>query len=189
MKLRETAKFADIEYFLRRFPSFKPGAGVSVDFLHDEFLAYQALEKVPVVTPLNDMEEHWKALSTVTDHNGARQFHHLALVMQKILLIPVSNAACERVFSFVRANKTDYRGSLQEKTLSSLLVLKNSMQNQQVKCHSVPLTKPLLKICKQATWKHLTAASASATITEDPIATEKDKDADTSVSDSEEDSN
>jgi len=55
---------------------------------------------------------------------GNLRFAKLAQIMLALLTIPHSNAACERVFSQVRKNKTAQRDSLSASTLNSLLVLK-----------------------------------------------------------------
>ena len=51
-------------------------------------------------------------------------FDKVALVMLAILTIPHCNAACERIFSQVRKNKTAQRDSMGPDTLDAILVLK-----------------------------------------------------------------
>ncbi|KAL8621529.1 hypothetical protein ACOMHN_026201 [Nucella lapillus] len=59
------------------------------------------------------------------DASGAAQFHFLPTFMVSILTIPHSNAHCERVFSYVRKNRTDQRESLGEETMDALMVVKS----------------------------------------------------------------
>ena len=105
-----------------------------------------------VVTEQETAEQQWQMMGQMTDHNGSLRFKNLATVMLAILLIPVSNCACERIFSLVRRNKTDFRGTMGSDTLSALMVLKSGRQHP---CHQTPLPEEPLRICKSATKKAL----------------------------------
>ena len=72
------------------------------------------------------------------------RFPLLCKVMASILLIPVSNASCERVFSFVRKSKTIFRSSLSTGSTEALTILK-------VQGMKTPLTNDLLEKCAKAT--------------------------------------
>ena len=72
--------------------------------------------------------------------------------MLGILTIQHSNAGCERIFSQVPKNKTDFRGSLSSKTLSSILVAKSHMKGH---CYSNTFTTSFLKNAKSATYLSL----------------------------------
>ena len=48
--------------------------------------------------------------------------------MLGILTFPHSNAACERIFSLIQINKTDFRSSLKPETLQAILVAKSRMR-------------------------------------------------------------
>lgn len=63
-----------------------------------------------------------------------------------------SNADCERLFSTVRKNKTDFRASMSTKTLSSILTHKTMMSAQSQVCHAVQHRDELLKQAKSATY-------------------------------------
>ena len=62
----------------------------------------------------------------VAELSGARKYKYLPQVLCAILSIPHSNAACERLFSYVGKNCTDFRSSMSINTFQSLLVLKQS---------------------------------------------------------------
>ncbi|KAL8598756.1 hypothetical protein ACOMHN_033320 [Nucella lapillus] len=70
-------------------------------------------------------EQLWAQITKVKDCNEAMRFQVLPRVMLGILLLPVSNAACERVFSVARRNRTVFRSSMGKDTTEALLVLKS----------------------------------------------------------------
>ena len=108
----EGVKWSSVKYFLDRFPCILPQE-VSADDLQGEFSDYISEPDLPGgVLELTGAVEQWTKMSAVTDHNGALKFGLLSKVMLRILLIPVSNCSCERVFSQVSKNKTDFRGSM-----------------------------------------------------------------------------
>ena len=72
--------------------------------------------------------------------------------MLGILTIQHSNAGCERIFSHVQKNKTDLRGSLSSKTLSSILFTKSHMKGRS---YSQTFTTSFLKNAKCATYLSL----------------------------------
>ena len=77
--------------------------------------------------------------------------------MMAIMLIPVSNAACVRIFSLVRKNKTDFRASMGNETLETLIILKEKNSA----CHEKELSNDLLKKYKSATVASLQPANLS----------------------------
>ncbi len=92
------------------------------DFLEEEFANYH-IDLTLFDTELR-IDILWNQLS--------RKYPRLANVMLGILTIPHSNASCERIFSLVRKNKTDFRPNLSQNTLEALLVEKvfnNSRQS------------------------------------------------------------
>ena len=76
------------------------------------------------------------------------KFKKLSHFMLGILCISHSNAECERIFSQVRKNKTDFRGSLSNEMLSAILVQKSRSSN---KCFEEQFTSSFLKRAKAAT--------------------------------------
>ncbi|KAL8574497.1 hypothetical protein ACOMHN_036518 [Nucella lapillus] len=64
-----------------------------------------------------------------------------------ILLLPVSNAACERVFSVARRNRTVFRSSMGKDTTEALLVLKSKGGA----CFENTFADNVLTKCKAAT--------------------------------------
>ena len=79
-------------------------------------------------------------------------FENLAKVMKGILTIFHSNADCERVFSLVTKNKTQFRPRMSTEVLSALIVRKISMQANQTVCYQENISDTLLRKAKQATY-------------------------------------
>lgn len=150
IKLKDTARVASLTYFMDRFPCLLQD-GITRDEVHTEFLDYQAESSLPSeVTEKVNAEEQWQMMSKLTDHSGSPRFKNLSRVMLGILLIPVSNCACERIFSLVRKNRTDFRGSMQSSTLNALMVLKSGRSEASAACYQTPLSEDLLRKCKFA---------------------------------------
>jgi hypothetical protein len=76
--------------------------------------------------------------------------------MKSILCIPHSNAACERVFSMVWKNHTNFRGSMKTSTLESMLVNKMNITSIGKPCYQQQFTEDFLKKAKSATYVSLT---------------------------------
>lgn len=142
---RDNAKWSSIAYFLDKYPCFMP-TGCTKDMLHLEFSSYQCATLPDDLG--GTMDQQWMKLAeTVKDDVGAKALMYLPTVMLFILAIPHSNASCERVFSIVRKNRTDFRASMSIETLESLLILKQ----QGIVCHERKPSNSLLKACKEAT--------------------------------------
>ena len=96
-----------------------------------------------------DAVQFWVNVSHMKSPMGELKYQNLATLALKLLLIPVSNADSERVFSLVRRVKTNYRSSLSTETLSALI---GCHFNKTVSC--CELTKfdePLLSKAKVCT--------------------------------------
>ena len=121
------AQLSDLEFFISRFPCLLP-PGVKKGVVSEEFMEYQVEDLTSVLGPgweEEDINKTWVKIRELKDEVGNPRFKNLASVMLGILTIPHSNAACERVFSCVRKNKTEQRASLGQKTLESLMVVKS----------------------------------------------------------------
>ena len=68
------------------------------------------------------IDHTWVEIGKVKDEAGQFLFKNVSQVMCGILAIPHSNAGCERIFSYVRKNKTDQRSSLAADTIDALMV-------------------------------------------------------------------
>ena len=68
-------------------------------------------------------------LSKLKDIEGKQLFGSLINFMCKLLVLPHSNAAYERVFSVIKRNKTIFRSSMDISTLQSILIAKSYINN------------------------------------------------------------
>ena len=128
----DTVNFSDLDFFLKKWPVLIP-PGTQKSEIQKEFNKYRALKPAPS-TYLPDPEDEetepepldhiWAKLGQVKEE-GKVVLKHLPRVMASLLTIPHSSAHCERVFSMVRKNQTDFRASMKTDTLQALLVAKS----------------------------------------------------------------
>lgn len=147
----EPGQLGSLKFLLTRFPCLLP-AGITQDVIINEFTDYQSSSSV--ISAMEDTErvDHvWLKLEKVKDTVGQPQFQHLSRVMLSVLTIPHSNAACERIFSCIRKNKTDQRASLEKRTLESLMVVKS----QPGEPHKRTYTNTQLRQLKSAYYQEL----------------------------------
>ena len=143
--------FTSVRYFTDRFPVLKPPC--TMDALEEQFLGLQVEEMSTTVLQEDRADQQWLLIGRIKDEaTGLPKYPDLAHVAQCVLLIPHSNACCERVFSAVRKYRTDFRSSMAADTLEALCTLK--MQGRV--CHEVQFTKEETKLAKSATVKILT---------------------------------
>lgn len=147
IQLRTTASFRSVHYFLDRFNHMMP-PGASTDEVQKEFMNFQVDSLTPDITDADRADRQWQEIALLKDEMGTLKYKFLPKVMLAILSIPHSNASCERLFSAVRKNRTDYRGSLKVETIGDILLAKQSG----TECYNTNLTPALLKKCKSATY-------------------------------------
>ena len=135
----------------KRFPSLVPEAETCA--LEDEYADY-------CVTPAKEMpahndirvDEYWGKVSAMTNRiTDTQRFPRLCKIAQALLTMPNSNADCERLFSIVRKVQTEYRSSMDNDTLCSLLTCK---LNTQCACFELAPSKDTLKKAKSASYSY-----------------------------------
>lgn len=99
------------------------------------------------------MDILWAYLDTFKDSiTGQLQFGLLSKIAKLIITLPHSNADEERVFSFIRQNKTDFQSSLSlTGTLLSLFTVKMAIDQP---CHKFEPTNEVIKQSKRVTWEY-----------------------------------
>jgi len=99
------------------------------------------------------MEVIWGYLSLLRDTvTGHFRFERLSKVAKLVLTLPHSNADEERVFSFIKMNKTPTRNSLDlNETLSSLLTIKMAVKEP---CYKFEPPPEVVKMSKKVTWNY-----------------------------------
>lgn len=150
---KERKTFSSVKYFIEQFPSLLFVKGeetrfAAIDALEAEFLNFQ-VEKIPEhIQILERSDEQWASLAEEKNPLSKWKYEKLSKLMLGVLTFPHSNAACERIFSVVRKNKTDFRGSLNQKTLEAILIAKSNMTEP---CYRQTYDKNFLKQAKSAT--------------------------------------
>ena len=123
VSLRTKSSFSQVTYLVKRFPCLLP-QGCSLDELELEFSAFQTCELPDYEKTELRIDHMWIEIGKMKDEAGVLMFKNISFFMLGILTIPHSNAACERVFSVVRKNKTEQRASLGPSTMNALMVCK-----------------------------------------------------------------
>ena len=149
---RQSVKFSSLSFFLNRFPCLLKD-GVTADQIEDEFRRYQITELDNAISQKR-IDSAWREIGLIKVGEVCI-FKNLSCVMLGILVMFHSNADCERVFSLVTKNKTQYRASLSTDMLSSLVTHKVVMSARQEVCHSQQFDDGLLRKAKSATYEAL----------------------------------
>lgn len=140
-----------------------PGS-VTVDQVEDEFRMYQTTSFDSSILKKH-IDEAWRDIGLLK-RGGREVFAKLSAVILGILEIFHSNADCERVFSLVTKNKTQYRASLSTDMISALVMKKVSMAAKGTVCHKEDFSDKLLRKAKSATYE-AKQSRAAATATSD----------------------
>ncbi|GAA6082503.1 zinc finger MYM-type protein 6-like [Tachysurus ichikawai] len=144
---RQSVKFLSLKFFISCFPSILPEK-VTVDQVEDEFKIYQTTSFEDSILRKR-IDEAWRDIGQLK--RGYQQiFSNLSAVMLGILVIFHSNADCERVFSLVDKNKTQYRASMGTNVVSALVARKVSLAAKGAVCHMENFSDALLRKAKSA---------------------------------------
>ena len=100
------SQFSSLEYFLTRFPKLLPPDTTLTD-IQLEFAKYQCTDIRQCIEETDRIDATWREINQLKE-DGQPVFKVLLKVMVSILTIPHSSAHCERIFSIVRKNQTDF---------------------------------------------------------------------------------
>lgn len=145
MKSLETASFSSIRHFLDLFPAMLPRQS-------DEFATLQAHKLPSDILNKPRCDVQWAEVGNIRGVDGTLRFQRVSVVMLEILSIPHSNAECERIFSTVNKTRTEFRSSVTDTSLESLLMVKG---HQSGTCFEQNYTEKFLEQAKSATAKSL----------------------------------
>lgn len=158
---RLDVSFANVLYFVERFPRLLHFSDREMDILTEQFKEYQLLPNLPdyvekeasVCDQMADgTQQRFLRMDVVWSMYIKDKLPLLFKVAQVLLIIPHSNAEEERVFSMVRKNKTDFRASLStDGSLSSILKVK---LNNKEPSHKYEPSKTLVDKSKKVTWEY-----------------------------------
>lgn len=116
------ALYSSLDFFLKRFPVLIP-EGTTRGEIEEEFADYQSTDISKCID--DRMDTTWGNIGRLVNEEGQLLFKVLPKVMVSLLCIPHSSAHCERVFSLVRKNKTEFRSRLGQEILEALVVAKS----------------------------------------------------------------
>ncbi|KAK6171727.1 hypothetical protein SNE40_018165 [Patella caerulea] len=147
---RQQCKFSQVRFFLERYPHFLTKDDKKK--VEEEFITFQCDPLSPAVSEAERVDTAWHEVSKLKDTaTGQPKYKALFKVAKSVLVMYHSNADCERIFSHVNKNKTEFRSSLSTKVLGSLMTRKMMMTASGDKWHSVNHSKDQLKKAKQCT--------------------------------------
>lgn len=116
--------------------------------MKEEFEDYSQ-EDIPSDFQDKPIDQQWFQLLLQKDVFGKPKYERLSHFMLGRCTIPHSNAECERLFSQVRKNKTDFQGSISNTMLSALLI--NKSHTSSSTCYNQKFTADFLQKAKAAT--------------------------------------
>lgn len=157
VKSLETASFSSIRHFLDLFPAMLPrqsdeSRAAAIDALEVEFATFQAHKLPSDILNKPRCDVQWAEVGNIRGVEGTLRFQRVSVVMLEILLIPHSNAECEQIFSTVNKTRTEFRSSVTDTSLESLLMVKG---HQSGTCFEQNYTEKFLEQAKSATAKSL----------------------------------
>lgn len=149
-----SSDFSKLKYFINKFPAIimkeeDESKEVAIDILQAQFCQLQMDDLPSNIMEESRIDTQWKLISDLKNEMGEKKYGRLAKTMLSLLVIPHSNAECERTFSQIRKIKTDFRASLSNKNLENLLIVKCS---KKVKCFEENFSSEFLKKAKSATY-------------------------------------
>lgn len=80
-------------------------------------------------TPMNT-ERFWGHISKINNADGTKKYSHLVDFVKAMLILPMSNTACERLFSQMNNIKTDLRNKFKNEHVAAILHVKQAVQEQ-----------------------------------------------------------
>ena len=128
-----------------------------MQLVQDEYAEYQSMVEDEISSKIWEesamekgrywMDIIWGSLKT--------RFPNLSAIAITVLVVPLSNAGDERVFSMIKKNKTDFRSNLQlGGSLNSIMRIKMAFPESLIPCHQWTPSDDLLTACKKATKKY-----------------------------------
>ncbi|CAH1972812.1 unnamed protein product [Acanthoscelides obtectus] len=96
------------------------------------------------------IDKYWYKISQIHDMSDVYVFKELGNFVLDLLVIPHSNAACERMFSKVNLIKTDVRNRLYSDTVNSLLLASQSVNRE---CYKFNVTQNMIN--RITSYKHV----------------------------------
>lgn len=149
----ENASFSSVRYFVELFPimlAVKEGEtqDAAIDEVQKQFTTLQINDISAICAAEVSEDIKWAQLASIRGVDGMAKYNRIARVMLSILSIPHSNAECERIFSLIKKNRTQFRSSMSNETLEAISILKC---RQSGVCFEQNYSPDFLKKAKKAT--------------------------------------
>lgn len=87
----------------------------------------------------------WSEVSSYKDSGGDNPYYELCMFAWSILVLPLSNAEVERVFSQMNFFKNKLRNKMQTKMINSLLIIRAALQRNNKCCCNIEVNKEMIK--------------------------------------------
>ncbi|KFM77998.1 hypothetical protein X975_25813, partial [Stegodyphus mimosarum] len=155
LKQIENSSFEKIRFFIDKFPfllTIKENEyhNDALDELQNQFSAAQFEDFAS--SGEDRLDVLVGTLKRIKRADGTPKYDRLARVLCAILVIPHSNAECERVFNVVKKNKTMFRSSISPKTVENILIAKCY---EETNCYDRKFSKEFLAKAKKCTLNSL----------------------------------
>lgn len=154
-----TASFSSLRFFVEKFPCMlhrsteeEPDLDSEIDTLEAQFCSFQVEDITDELSKHTRMDTKWSRVGEMTNADGTLKYDRLSRAMLSILSIPHSNAECERIFSQVKKNRTQFRSSMTDAVLEKLLKLKSAQRGL---CYEQEFDSNFLNKAKSATFMSL----------------------------------
>ena len=146
LSMLSTKSFTSVEYFLNRFEVLSRQC--PMDEVQEEFHELQIEALQESLLSESDAGTQWGLVGQIKGTSGKPKFPTIARLAQYVLLIPHSNASCERVFSHVRKIRSEFRPTMGTDTLSAICVMKENLGGV---CYDGNFSKEETQKAKKAT--------------------------------------
>lgn len=126
-----------------KFPTmFDESSITDIDSEWRALLFCSEAERLLQDMPSISVEDFWHKVSLIRDSNSQKLcFPSLSRFARDLLCLPVSNAACERVFSSVNLIKTKLRNRFSTESVANIIFAKQGLQGA---CHDFNPSKEML---------------------------------------------
>ncbi|XP_045485543.1 uncharacterized protein LOC123689456 [Pieris rapae] len=102
--------------------------------------------------PILSVDKFWGAVGKIRNSNGNLKYVYVSNFVKGLLCLPMSNAACERIFSKINLLKTKTRNRFTNKHVASILHVKQGI-SEHGDCVSFQPTKEMIKQMTKAMYK------------------------------------
>ncbi|KAF2895458.1 hypothetical protein ILUMI_10717 [Ignelater luminosus] len=134
----------------------------NIQKIDDQWRLYIQSELSQDIKDASNVDVFWCKISKLTDLAGNLKFVKLGNFVLDLMVMPHSNATCERVFSKINLMKTSVRNKLYSKTVDGLILASDYSKE----CHSFEIEKKTLSQ-KPKINRHPTKISMTITTTSD----------------------